>query len=101
MDDRHAATTHIGVPAARIVPITTLQDFHMTASICLQPPKSEWFLEPQSRTLTAAMWAAAKVAAGLQNLRGNCCSEGFGILMYHRVAENTRGCPGAHVKRDT
>lgn len=52
---------------------------------------SEWFAKRPSPARTAAMWAAAKVAAGLQNLRGNRCDEGFGILMYHRIAERVRG----------
>src|SRR3954465_623804 len=56
-----------------------------------QQPKLEWLSKPPSRVRAAAMWTAAKIAAGLQNLRGNCCAEGFGILMYHRVAENVRG----------
>jgi peptidoglycan/xylan/chitin deacetylase (PgdA/CDA1 family) len=58
-----------------------------------QQLKLEWLSKPPSRVRAAAMWTAAKVAAGLQNLRGNCCAEGFGILMYHRVAENVRGIP--------
>ena len=33
----------------------------------------------------------AKIAAGLQNLRGNLCADGFGILMYHRVADHVPG----------
>lgn len=63
----------------------------MAANNLHRPTKSEWVLKPQSRTLSSAMWAAAKVAAGLQNVRGNCCSEGFAILMYHRVAEHIKG----------
>ena len=63
----------------------------MIAKTPHQQPKSEWFLDPPSRAYKAATWSIGKVAAGLQNLRGNCCAEGFGILMYHRVAENSKG----------
>src|SRR4029079_15844518 len=55
-----------------------------------QQTKSDWFLNPPSRAYTAAVWSMRKVAAGLQNLRGNCLTEGFGILMYHRVAEASK-----------
>src|SRR4051812_32398715 len=55
------------------------------------PPKSEWVLKPQSPARTAATWGAAKVAAGLQNLRGNLRTDGFGILMHHRVASRVPG----------
>jgi len=54
-------------------------------------PKSEWLLEPQSPARAAATWGTAKLAAGLQNLRGNLRSEGFGILMYHRIAARIPG----------
>src|SRR5262249_10569349 len=54
-------------------------------------PKSEWLLKPQSPARAAATWGAAKVAAGLQNLRGNLRADGFGILMYHRVAGRLSG----------
>jgi len=53
--------------------------------------KSEWLLKPQSSARTAATWGAAKVAAGLQNLRGNLRANGFGILMYHRVVARVPG----------
>jgi peptidoglycan/xylan/chitin deacetylase (PgdA/CDA1 family) len=39
----------------------------------------------------ASICATAWVAAGLQCLRGNRCRNGFGILMYHRVAERISG----------
>src|SRR6185436_20679389 len=57
------------------------------------PPNNEWFAKRPSTALTAAMWATAKVAAGLQNLTGNRHADGFGILMYHRVAEHAKGVP--------
>jgi peptidoglycan/xylan/chitin deacetylase (PgdA/CDA1 family) len=63
----------------------------MIAKTPYQHPKSELFLDPPSRVYSAATWSMGKVAAGLQHLRGNCCTEGFGILMYHRVAENPQG----------
>jgi len=56
-----------------------------------RPSSNEWFAKPPSTALTAAMWATAKVAAGLQRFRGNRHAEGFGIFMYHRVADHTNG----------
>lgn len=56
-----------------------------------RPANSEWLLKPQSPARTAATWGAAKIAAGLQNLRGNLRADGFGILMYHRVADRVPG----------
>ena len=38
-----------------------------------------------------ARWTAAKLTAGLQHLCGNRNSDGFGILMYHRVTERVPG----------
>jgi peptidoglycan/xylan/chitin deacetylase (PgdA/CDA1 family) len=55
--------------------------------------KSDQFVKPPSQARSAAVWTMSKVAAGLQNLHGNCCGEGFGILMYHRIAERTMGVP--------
>jgi len=63
----------------------------MNAKYLQRQPVSEWFVKPQSPMRKAAMWATAKVAAGLQNLGGNRYSEGFGVLMYHRVAEHVPG----------
>jgi peptidoglycan/xylan/chitin deacetylase (PgdA/CDA1 family) len=54
-------------------------------------PNREWFCEKPSALRVAAIWAACRVAAGLQSVRGNCCDDGFGILMYHRVAEEVSG----------
>lgn len=51
----------------------------------------DWFVAAPSRRRAAATWAMAKAAAGLQNLRGNLRAEGFGILMYHRIADHTSG----------
>ena len=56
-----------------------------------QPSNGEWFAKPPSSALTAAMWATAKVAAGLQKLNGNRQADGFGILMFHRVAQHVKG----------
>jgi peptidoglycan/xylan/chitin deacetylase (PgdA/CDA1 family) len=63
----------------------------MTAHMDNQQLNRSWFVDPPSRLRKAAMWGAAKIAAGLQNLRGNLCAEGFGILMYHRIAEHVPG----------
>ncbi len=54
---------------------------------------------PDQRTTTlpprwlrdAVMWSSARLAAGLQAVRGNRCDQGFGILMYHRVAPRIAG----------
>jgi peptidoglycan/xylan/chitin deacetylase (PgdA/CDA1 family) len=67
-----------------------VEDFLMSTSNRRETPSSEWVLSPQSRTLNAGMWTAAKLGGGLQQLLGNCCSEGFGILMYHRIAEHNK-----------
>jgi peptidoglycan/xylan/chitin deacetylase (PgdA/CDA1 family) len=40
---------------------------------------------------SAAMWSTARLAAGMQSIRGNRCRDGFGILMYHRVAHRAPG----------
>jgi peptidoglycan/xylan/chitin deacetylase (PgdA/CDA1 family) len=56
-------------------------------------PSNEWFAKPPSPALSAAMWATAKVAAGLQRLNGNRHASDFAILMYHRVAEHSKGLP--------
>jgi peptidoglycan/xylan/chitin deacetylase (PgdA/CDA1 family) len=50
-----------------------------------------WFAEPPSRLRRFATWGAATVAGGLQRVGGNLFAEGFGILMYHRVANHVRG----------
>jgi peptidoglycan/xylan/chitin deacetylase (PgdA/CDA1 family) len=63
----------------------------MNAKYFQRQPVSEWFVKPQSPMRKVAVWATAKVAAGLQNLGGNRYAEGFGILMYHRVAEHVPG----------
>ncbi len=51
----------------------------------------DWLNPPTALVDKMALVAAAKFAAGVQNLCGNRCAEGFGILMYHRVAERTPG----------
>jgi peptidoglycan/xylan/chitin deacetylase (PgdA/CDA1 family) len=61
-----------------------LQPFHRRKG-------SEAAGEKPSHLLNAATWTASRVAAGLQNLRGNLCGDGFGILMYHRVTEHFVG----------
>lgn len=63
----------------------------MTPPTDSQLSKTDWFLEPPSRRSEAMRWALAKVAAGLHHLRGNLRTEGFGILMYHRVANPVPG----------
>lgn len=54
-------------------------------------PGCEWICKPRSRLRIAAISAATRVAAGLQSVRGNRSTDGFGILMYHRVAEHIAG----------
>jgi len=39
----------------------------------------------------AVMWSSARLAAGMQSVWGNRCRDGFGILMYHRVAPHLPG----------
>ena len=51
----------------------------------------DWLNPPTALVDKMALVAAAKFAAGVQSLCGNRCAEGFGILMYHRVAERTLG----------
>src|SRR3954465_13543682 len=65
----------------------------MNAKYFQRQPASEWFVKPHSPMRQVATWAEAKVAAGLQNMAGNRCAEGFGILMYHRVTEDVPGVP--------
>ncbi|MGD9632900.1 MAG: polysaccharide deacetylase family protein [Pirellulales bacterium] len=54
-------------------------------------PANEWFCEPPSRLRVVATRATTRAAAGLQRVCGNRCRAGFGILMYHRVAEHVPG----------
>lgn len=63
----------------------------MTNDSSENPTAGEWFNPPTPLLNKAALVAAAKLAAGVQNLSGNRCAEGFGILMYHRVAERIPG----------
>lgn len=42
-------------------------------------------------TPSVTSWAVSQVAAGLQVLNGNRLSDGFGILMYHRVTNRVAG----------
>jgi peptidoglycan/xylan/chitin deacetylase (PgdA/CDA1 family) len=65
----------------------------MTTSDFQQRPNTDWLEKPPSAARCIATWSLSKVAAGLQNVRGNCCVEGFGILMYHRVAESVKAVP--------
>jgi peptidoglycan/xylan/chitin deacetylase (PgdA/CDA1 family) len=46
---------------------------------------------PRSRFHEAASWCAQRVAVGLNLLARKPLGKGFGILMYHRVAERTPG----------
>jgi peptidoglycan/xylan/chitin deacetylase (PgdA/CDA1 family) len=66
---------------------------HITSHADRDQSNTDWFVARRSRLRTAAMWTAGKTAAGLQNLRGNCEADGFGILMYHRVAPLPAGVP--------
>jgi peptidoglycan/xylan/chitin deacetylase (PgdA/CDA1 family) len=59
-------------------------------SSCTQQ-NGEWFCERPSPLRIAAVWAACRLAVGLQLVRGNRHDDGFGILMYHRVAETVPG----------
>ncbi len=54
-------------------------------------PNSNWFCQEPTRLRTASIWATARAAAGLQVLCGNRTRTGFGILMYHRIAERVPG----------
>jgi peptidoglycan/xylan/chitin deacetylase (PgdA/CDA1 family) len=45
----------------------------------------------QSYWRDAAVWASGRVGGVLQELRGNRCTHGFGVLMYHRIAELPSG----------
>jgi peptidoglycan/xylan/chitin deacetylase (PgdA/CDA1 family) len=63
----------------------------MHVSNCENKAQNEWLGEKPSRLHDAALWAATRTAAMLQNVSGNRCQEGFAILMYHRVAENPSG----------
>src|SRR5262249_55614648 len=70
---------------------TSAHPIRMTSPPANQPCQEDWFVAPRSRVRKAAMWAAGKTAAGLQTLRGNGAADGFGILMYHRVADYVGG----------
>jgi peptidoglycan/xylan/chitin deacetylase (PgdA/CDA1 family) len=56
-------------------------------------PNDEWTCQRPSRLRVAAVSAATRVAAGMQIVCGDHSRDGFGILMYHRVAERTPGVP--------
>lgn len=45
----------------------------------------------RSRVHESATWCAQRLASGLNTLSGNRPASGFGILMYHRVAEREPG----------
>jgi peptidoglycan/xylan/chitin deacetylase (PgdA/CDA1 family) len=50
-----------------------------------------WF-ERQPRLVRRALLCCARISAlTMRTLFGNCCRDGFGILMYHRIAMNVRG----------
>lgn len=67
------------------------QERRLTVDTDSTQPNCEWFCEKPSRLRLAARWGTARVAATLQNFCGNRCHDGFGILMYHRVAERVPG----------
>ena len=54
---------------------------------------NDWFSEQPSRLRRLATAATTRVAAGLQTLWGNRCADGFGILLYHRIADEVAGVP--------
>lgn len=56
-------------------------------------PTSDWFSKKPSRLRTLATRATTRTAAGLQNVCGNRSRSGFGILLYHRVADHAAGVP--------
>jgi len=65
---------------------------HYTVDDCQLPPSFDWFSEQPTRLRMATIWTTARVAAGLQVLCGNFRhNDGFGILMYHRVAKRVPG----------
>jgi peptidoglycan/xylan/chitin deacetylase (PgdA/CDA1 family) len=55
-----------------------------------EAPDFDW-QDHRSLPFKAAMWTASHVAAGMQQVSGNHCAQGFTILMYHRVAERIPG----------
>jgi peptidoglycan/xylan/chitin deacetylase (PgdA/CDA1 family) len=63
----------------------------MTSDTSQQNSTSDWFLAPPSRLKRTSVWAACQAASVLHNLRGTRCSNGFAILMYHRVADEIPG----------
>jgi peptidoglycan/xylan/chitin deacetylase (PgdA/CDA1 family) len=52
---------------------------------------NELFSPKTPGAVSAARWALSRIAAGLQDLYGNRCTDGFGILMYHRVTDHIKG----------
>lgn len=51
----------------------------------------DWYCVPPSRLRAAALWTSCRTAEALQAAFGNRWDDGFAILMYHRVAEETPG----------
>ncbi len=43
------------------------------------------------RLCAASLWGTSRLAAGLQRVAGDRHSDGFGILMYHRIADTVAG----------
>ncbi len=43
------------------------------------------------RLRAASLWGTSRLAAGMQSVAGNRRSDGFGILMYHRIADVVPG----------
>ena len=79
------ARNQVTVIRTQLVRLLTVDDRQITADDRMVQQAS------RSRLRMASIWATARVAAGLQNLCGNRCRDGFGILMYHRVAERVPG----------
>lgn len=48
---------------------------------------------PSNQLVDAVRWGAMHVAAGLNSVFGDRSTDSFGILMYHRVAEEPSGVP--------
>jgi peptidoglycan/xylan/chitin deacetylase (PgdA/CDA1 family) len=55
--------------------------------------RADWLNEQALRLKLGASWAVSKMAANLHCMFGNLCTDGFGILMYHRTVEHIPGVP--------